>query len=168
MPTIEEQQKNPLHGLKLDVLLNELVDHYGWEILADAINVNCFKQKPTIAASLKFLRKTQWAQEKLEAFYLYQFKSLPKPSDAEYELPPRQRTITHEPWEPAVLTVGQFQAKRDRKAQNPRSDQGRKGSAYSSKTKSYDSQAKKQHQKSNTEPQKNSDGFINPWTDEHY
>lgn len=104
---IEEQKNNPLHGVKLETLLSELVDHYGWEVLASSINVNCFKSNPSIKSSLKFLRKTPWAREKVEGFYLYKFKRLPKPDDDQYELPPRDRKIPlhQKPRDPAVITV---------------------------------------------------------------
>ncbi len=84
---------NPLHGVKLELVLNHLVDHYGWEILAAYMNINCFKTKPTIASSVKFLKKTDWAREKVEAFYLYQYHSLPKADDQQFLLPPRERII---------------------------------------------------------------------------
>jgi uncharacterized protein (DUF2132 family) len=70
----ETQKNNPLHGITLEVLLTELVDHYGWQVLADAMNMNCFKSDPSIKSSLKFLRKTPWAREKVEGFYLNKFK----------------------------------------------------------------------------------------------
>lgn len=89
----EQQRNNPLHGVKLEALLTELVEHYGWEPLADAMNLNCFKSNPSIKSSLKFLRKTPWAREKVEGFYLYKFKRLPRPDDEQYALPPRDRTI---------------------------------------------------------------------------
>lgn len=88
-----EQLNNPLHGLKLDVLLDELVTHYGFDILAEYTRINCFKSNPSIASSLKFLRKTEWAREKLERFYLYDFKNLPEAGEDEFEIPPRQRVI---------------------------------------------------------------------------
>lgn len=91
-----EQQNNPLHGLKQDMLLTELVEYYGWDILAAQINLNCFKSNPSIEASLKFLRKVEWARVRLEAFYLYKFKSLPLPSDEQHKLPPRERLIDPE------------------------------------------------------------------------
>ncbi len=87
------QKNNPLHGVKLESLLTELVDHYGWESLGEDMNLNCFKSNPSIKSSLKFLRKTPWAREKVESFYLYRFKGLPRPNDEQYELPPRDRTI---------------------------------------------------------------------------
>ena len=65
-----EQLNNPLHGLKLDTLLNEVFDHYGWEILAEYTNINCFKNDPSIKSSLTFLRKTPWARDKVERLYL--------------------------------------------------------------------------------------------------
>ena len=91
---IEVQKNNPLHGVKLEALLTVLVDHYGWPILAEAMNLNCFKSNPSIKSSLKFLRKTPWAREKVESFYLYKYKQLPRPDDEQYALPPRDRTIS--------------------------------------------------------------------------
>lgn len=104
---IEVLRNNPLHGLKLDTMLNQLVDHYGWEVLAQAVNINCFKTNPSIPSSIRFLKKTIWAREKLEGFYLYKFKRLPKPDDENYELPPRDRVIPLEqqPRTPAVITL---------------------------------------------------------------
>jgi len=64
------QKNNPLHGITLQALLTELVEHYGWDELAARININCFKKDPSIKSSLKFLRKTPWAREKVEQFYL--------------------------------------------------------------------------------------------------
>ncbi|QTH64529.1 VF530 family DNA-binding protein [Psychrosphaera ytuae] len=89
-------ENNPLHGKSLEAILNELVDHYGWEIMGAYININCFKTKPSIASSCKFLNKTQWAKEAVEAFYMYKFKNLPKPSDDQYDLPPRDRIVPPE------------------------------------------------------------------------
>ena len=60
------QANNPLHGITLEKLLTELVDHYGWEELSHIVNVNCFKSNPSIKSSLKFLRKTDWARAKVE------------------------------------------------------------------------------------------------------
>jgi len=66
----KEQPNNPLHGVKLINILELLVEHYGWERLAMKININCFKNDPSIKSSLKFLRKTQWARDKVEQLYL--------------------------------------------------------------------------------------------------
>ncbi len=66
----KEQLNNPMHGVKLITILELLVDQYGWETLAMKININCFKKDPSIKSSLKFLRKTQWARDKVEQLYL--------------------------------------------------------------------------------------------------
>jgi uncharacterized protein (DUF2132 family) len=66
----EKQANNPLHGLTLEALLNRLVDHYGWAELGRIIEIRCFNLDPSIASSLKFLRRTPWAREKVEALYL--------------------------------------------------------------------------------------------------
>jgi len=70
-PMHAPQPKNPLHGLTLERLLNELVAHYGWPALAEKVAVRCFQQDPSIASSLKFLRRTPWAREKVESLYLF-------------------------------------------------------------------------------------------------
>ncbi len=66
---------NPLHGVTLATILQRLVEHYGWEQLAEQIPVNCFKNDPSEKSSLKFLRKTQWARDKVEALYIATFAS---------------------------------------------------------------------------------------------
>ncbi|WP_295455931.1 VF530 family protein [uncultured Thiodictyon sp.] len=68
-----EQPKNPLHGVTLEAVVLALVDHYGWDGLADKININCFKSEPSVKSSLKFLRKTSWAREQVEALYISTF-----------------------------------------------------------------------------------------------
>lgn len=117
----EQYLNNPLHSLKLEVLLTELVDFYGWEILAAALNFNCFKTNPTIKGSVKFFRKTEWARHKLEAFYLYRYKHLPRPDDKQFALPPRDRIIPEgqKPREPVVLTLEELERINARKAANP-------------------------------------------------
>ncbi|EKP0280407.1 VF530 family protein [Aeromonas sp. MR19] len=65
------QPKNPLHGLTLEAIVTALVEHYGWEELGQQINIRCFTDAPSIKSSLKFLRKTPWAREKVESLYLY-------------------------------------------------------------------------------------------------
>ena len=66
----EKNKNNPLHGIKLKDILEALVAHYGWERLAKRIQIRCFMFDPTVNSSLKFLRKTPWAREKVEALYL--------------------------------------------------------------------------------------------------
>jgi len=70
----EEQPNNPLHGVKLKDILDLLVKHYGWEKLATMININCFKNDPSITSSLKFLRKVPWARDKIEQLYIDMIK----------------------------------------------------------------------------------------------
>ncbi len=68
-----EQSNNPLHGITLERIVTELVDHYGWDALARKININCFKSDPSVKSSLKFLRRTPWAREQVEQLYLSTF-----------------------------------------------------------------------------------------------
>jgi uncharacterized protein (DUF2132 family) len=65
-----QQTNNPLHGITLETIVTTLVAHYGWAGLAERIPVNCFSNDPSIKSSLKFLRKTPWARDKVEALYL--------------------------------------------------------------------------------------------------
>ena len=71
---MEEQPNNPLHGVKLAEILQFLVAMYGWGELGQLININCFKSNPSINSSLKFLRKTPWARDKVENLYLRSIK----------------------------------------------------------------------------------------------
>jgi uncharacterized protein (DUF2132 family) len=70
MNTFSKQLNNPLHGITLELILISLFNHYGWEGLAERIPVNCFGNDPSIKSSLKFLRKTPWARDKVERLYL--------------------------------------------------------------------------------------------------
>jgi uncharacterized protein (DUF2132 family) len=67
------QSNNILHGVKLEQIVTKLADHYGWEELANRININCFKSDPSVKSSLKFLRKTPWARDKVEQLYISTF-----------------------------------------------------------------------------------------------
>ena len=116
-----DYKANPLHGLKLETLVAEIVEHYGFEILFAYLNINCFKTNPSIESSIKFLKKTQWAREKVEAFYLYEFKSLPRATDEQFQYPPRDRIVpSHQkPGEPAELSLEdaeRLRQERERKA----------------------------------------------------
>jgi uncharacterized protein (DUF2132 family) len=62
--------KDPLHGVTLEMIVINLVEYYGWDVLAQKVSINCFKSDPSIKSSLKFLRKTQWARDKVEALYI--------------------------------------------------------------------------------------------------
>lgn len=67
---METQPNNPLHGVKLTTILEYLIEHEGWERMADNVSINCFKSNQTLKSSLKFLRTTPWAREKVECYYL--------------------------------------------------------------------------------------------------
>lgn len=99
-------RNNPLHGVGLKSLLTEILDQYGFQILFAYLNINCFKNNPGIDSSMKFLKKTDWAREKVEAFYLYEFKNLPRASYEQYSIPPRDRIIPEDqvPGDPKELS----------------------------------------------------------------
>ena len=67
---MDNQPNNPLHGVKLADIVEHLVETFGWDELGSKININCFNSNPSIKSSLKFLRRTPWAREKVEKLYL--------------------------------------------------------------------------------------------------
>ncbi|HEY7774012.1 MAG TPA: VF530 family DNA-binding protein [Marinagarivorans sp.] len=140
MPNEINYQNNPLHGLGLKELLEQLVNHYGFAILYAYLNINCFKTNPSIESSIKFLKKTDWAREKVEGFYLYQFKSLPRASAEQFELPPRDRVIPdgQTPGEPAELSLEDAEQLREKRAKKAadwsRGGKARAGSSASAKS----------------------------------
>lgn len=64
------QPNNPLHGIKLEQIVTELVERFGWSGLAEQIEIRCFKYDPSVKSSLTFLRRTPWARAKVEALYV--------------------------------------------------------------------------------------------------
>ena len=72
---MESQPNNPLHGVKLLDILEYLVETHGWEEMANQVNINCFKSNQTVKSSLTFLRRTPWARDKVERFFLYSIKN---------------------------------------------------------------------------------------------
>lgn len=121
MSTEIDYKNNPLHGVSLKQLLTEIVEHYGYDLLYAYLRINCFDKKASIDSSIKFLKKTDWAREKVEAFYLYQFKNLPRASAEQFELPPRDRIIPLDqiPGSPVELSLEdaeRLHEKRARKA----------------------------------------------------
>lgn len=70
MSEAEKNKNNPLHGIKLKDILEDLVKFYGWKQLARRIDIRCFMFDPTVNSSLKFLRKTPWARTKVEDMYI--------------------------------------------------------------------------------------------------
>ena len=72
--SVKTQVHNPLHGLTLETIVTALVAHYGWPGLGERIPVRCFISDPSVASSLKFLRKTPWARDKVEGLYLFMLR----------------------------------------------------------------------------------------------
>ena len=70
MTTSHDHSNNPLHGITLEQMLNELVDEWGWVRMGRRVRIACFTSDPSVQSSLKFLRRTPWAREKVEAMYL--------------------------------------------------------------------------------------------------
>lgn len=68
---MKPQPNNPLHGKTLEMILEHLLEIYGWDGLAYHIKINCFRIDPSVSSSLKFLRKTEWARKEVEALYLH-------------------------------------------------------------------------------------------------
>lgn len=79
-PPPPSQPRNPLHGKTLEAIVSELVAQYGWDGLAQRISLRCFSSDPSIASSLKFLRKTPWAREKVESLYLFMLRDVRRAS----------------------------------------------------------------------------------------
>ncbi len=106
--SVEEQRNNPLHGLKAEKMVTELVEFYGWDILYAALGLNCFEMNPSVSSCLKFLKKTDWARLKVENFYLYRFKQMPRAREEQFDLEPRERGFANGilPLEPMELTFG--------------------------------------------------------------
>lgn len=74
-PTVPaDQPRSPLHGVTLEAIVRALEAHYGWEELARKIPIRCFSHDPSVSSSLKFLRKTPWAREKVEGLYLFKLR----------------------------------------------------------------------------------------------
>jgi len=65
---------DPLHGLTLETIVTALADYFGWEELGQRIEIRCFQSDPSVASSLKFLRKTPWARTKVEGLYLFMLR----------------------------------------------------------------------------------------------
>lgn len=79
----EQQANNPMHGVTLEMVVTRLADYYGWDYLAQQIPIRCFAIDPSVKSSLKFLRKTPWAREKVESFYLFMLREQRRESVAQ-------------------------------------------------------------------------------------
>jgi len=71
---MSSQPNNPLHGITLEQIINDLVAHYGWEYMGYNIKIKCFTDNPSVKSSLQFLRRTPWARTKVEMMYLQMLK----------------------------------------------------------------------------------------------
>lgn len=161
-----QYKNNPLHGVGLKALLNELVEHYGFEILYAYLNINCFNKNASIDSSEKFLKKTDWAREKVESFYLYEFKSLPRASAEQFELAPRDRTIPDDqkPGAPAELSLEDAARLREKRAKKA-AERG-SGSGRFSKDKARESRRdtpRKEARNSSRSSSGSSEGKTDPW-----
>ncbi|NOU50122.1 DUF2132 domain-containing protein [Pseudoalteromonas sp. JBTF-M23] len=76
----QQQPNNPLHGIKLEDIIIKLEQELGWQAMGKAINIRCFTHDPSVKSSLKFLRKTPWAREKVEQLYIDTFHGFVWPS----------------------------------------------------------------------------------------
>lgn len=75
-PDKPAQPRNPLHGLTLEMIVTQLADHYGWQELGSLIQIRCFTHEPSVGSSLKFLRRTPWARDKVESLYLFMLREI--------------------------------------------------------------------------------------------
>ena len=87
-PVQADQPSNPLHGVTLEAIVSALAAHYGWEELGQRIAIRCFISEPSVASSLKFLRKTPWAREKVESLYLFMLREVRRASPPVHNFPP--------------------------------------------------------------------------------
>jgi uncharacterized protein (DUF2132 family) len=159
-----DYKNNPLHGLSLKNLLIEIVDHYGFAILYAYLNINCFKTNPSIDSSVKFLKKTDWAREKVEAFYLYQFKNLPRASAKQFELPPRDRIVPadDQPGLPAELSLEDAERLKEKRARkSAERDRGR--ASHQRPKQSYQSKSESYQSKSDRDTPPGTSDQFDPW-----
>ena len=96
-PAATGQPGNPLHGVKLETIVTALSNHYGWESLAQQINIRCFTSEPSVASSLKFLRKTPWARDKVESLNLFMLREIRRSSPPVHNFPPPKAAADQDP-----------------------------------------------------------------------
>jgi uncharacterized protein (DUF2132 family) len=95
-PEAPAQPANPLHGVTLEAIVTALSTHYGWEGLGSRIAIRCFTSEPSVASSLKFLRRTPWAREKVEGLYLFMLREQRRAQPPVHHFPPpRDRSPGH-------------------------------------------------------------------------
>ncbi len=146
-------KNNPLNGVGLKAMLMELTSHYGFNILFAYLRINCFKTNPSLESSLKFLKKTEWAREKVELFYMYQYKNLPRVSSEQFETPPRDRIVpdNQKPEEPAELSLEDAERMHERAAK--KAAERKESNRHSSSTRKHFGSRQKERS-SNTQDHK--------------
>lgn len=82
------QVGNPLHGVTLEAMVTALASHFGWEDLGQRVPIRCFQSEPSVKSSLKFLRKTPWAREKVESLYLFMLRERKRAAPTVHNFPP--------------------------------------------------------------------------------
>lgn len=85
---------DPLEGVTLEAIVIALSTHYGWEELGQRIPIRCFQSEPSVASSLKFLRRTPWARDKVEGLYLFMLRELKRSSPTVHNFPPPRNPAT--------------------------------------------------------------------------
>ncbi|MGI2095560.1 VF530 family DNA-binding protein [Shewanella glacialipiscicola] len=115
------QSNDPLHGIKLETIITYLVERYGWENLGERINIRCFTHDPSIKSSLQFLRKNDWARDKVEYLYLRANKLPLPPTQAETKQAAKKPTAKPKP-KVANNKVTQTAAKQPVKSDKPSPD----------------------------------------------
>lgn len=95
--TTTKKKPNPLYGLKLETILTDISNQYGWEVLSEAINIERFQFHTGFKSTIKWLRNHEWAKDKVEDFYLYVYKNYAWPEDKQLMIPPRDRSSLGEP-----------------------------------------------------------------------
>lgn len=159
-------KNNPLNGVGLKALITELVDHYGFEILHAYLNLNCFQTNPSVESSVKFLKKTEWAREKVEGFYMYQYKNLPRVSSEEFDIPPRDRIVPDDqkPGEPAELSLEDAEKLREKRAKKAAEHGKGGGHRYSQNKKRPNKGSYKGNRHSSSSRNSSStEGSSDPW-----
>ena len=158
-------KNNPLHGVGLKRLLTEIVDYYGFNILFAYLNINCFKNNPSIDSSVRFLKKTDWAREKVEAFYMYEFKNLPRASAEQFELSPRDRIVPEgqTPGEPAELSLEDAERLRDKRAKRAAAYRSDSSKSFGAQRDGGYTENRKGGRESLNSSKPSNKGGIDPW-----
>lgn len=89
-----DSHSDPLHGVTLEAIVAALSAHYGWDELGQRIPIRCFLSEPSVASSLKFLRKTPWARDKVEGLYLFMLREIKRSSPTVHNFPPPRMKIS--------------------------------------------------------------------------